>query len=50
MDENYWTMECKCGEKNCREVVKDFKHLPSKIQKKYLDMNIVQKFIAQQYN
>ena len=45
MNEDNWTMRCKCGKKNCRKIVKDFKYLPKKIQKKYLKLGIVQKFI-----
>lgn len=47
MDEDYWTMECKCGEKNCRKVIKDFKHLPKETQIRYLKLGIVQRFIAE---
>lgn len=49
MDEDYWTMECGCGEPNCRGIIKDFKYLPEKLRKKYLKLGIVQKFIAEQY-
>lgn len=49
MDEDHWIMQCKCGEANCRKVIKDFKYLPFQVKKKYLDLNIVQKFIAVQY-
>jgi len=45
MDEDYWTLICKCGQKNCRRVIKDFKYLPEKLQEKYYDLNIVQPFI-----
>lgn len=48
-DENYFTMECKCGNPLCREVVGDFKNLPSDLQQKYLDLGVVPKFIAEQY-
>ncbi|HAL50200.1 MAG: Nuclear protein SET [Candidatus Uhrbacteria bacterium GW2011_GWD1_41_16] len=46
MDEDNWTLECKCGSPNCRHIIGDFRHLPLDIQKKYLDLNIVQSFIA----
>lgn len=49
MDEDYWVMQCGCGSTNCRKVIKDFKYLPSHIKRKYLELNIVQKFIAVQY-
>ena len=49
MDEDYWTMHCKCGNENCRKLIKDFRHLPPQIKQKYLELNLVQKFIAVQY-
>ncbi|MFA4953537.1 MAG: SET domain-containing protein [Candidatus Pacearchaeota archaeon] len=45
MDEDDWTMKCNCGDKNCREIIKDFKHLPKFIQKKYLELGIVPDYI-----
>ncbi len=50
MDEDCWTMKCKCGSKKCRGIVKDFKYLPKDLQKKYLDLDIVQKFIVKKYH
>lgn len=44
MDENFWEMNCTCGEKNCRQKIRDFKYLPKNIQKKYADLNIVPKY------
>lgn len=49
MDEDHWVMQCKCGEANCRKVIKDFKYLPLPVKQKYFKLNIVQKFIAIQY-
>lgn len=46
MDEDRWTMQCGCGEESCRRVIKDFKYLPPELRQKYLDLNIVQNFIA----
>lgn len=46
MLERHWTMECGCGEKNCRRIVTDFDLLPQKLQSKYLDLQIVFPFIA----
>ena len=48
MDEDYWTLECTCGNQNCRGVVKDFKCLAPDLQRHYLRLGIVQNFIAQQ--
>ena len=45
MDEDDWEMVCKCGSKNCRKRVKDFKYLPKRIQKKYIKLGVVTKYI-----
>ncbi len=45
MDEDNWTLNCVCGELNCRKVIGDFKNLPLGLQKKYCELNIVQSFI-----
>lgn len=49
MDENFWTLDCLCGESGCREKITDFRFLPSDIRFKYLQLNIVQGFIASNY-
>jgi hypothetical protein len=49
MVEDHWVMQCRCGNANCRNIIKDFKHLPSQVKQKYLDLNLVQKFITIQY-
>ncbi len=49
MDEDDWTMKCKCHKKNCRKIIKDFKYLPKSTQSKYLKLGIVQNFIAGKY-
>jgi SET domain-containing protein len=46
MSEGNWTMECRCGVPNCRSVIRDFGELPSDLQRRYLDLNIVQSFIV----
>lgn len=46
MLERHWTMECSCGEKNCRKLITDFDLLPKQLQEKYLQMNIALPFIA----
>lgn len=46
MLERFWVMECRCGEKNCREVVRDFDMLPEETQRKYLARGIVLPFIV----
>jgi hypothetical protein len=50
MLERHWTLQCACGEKNCRKVITDFDLLPQKIQSRYLQLNIVFPFILQFIN
>ncbi len=40
-----WQMECNCGSKNCRKIIKGFHSLPKNTQKKYLDLNMVPDYI-----
>lgn len=46
MDEKLWTMKCFCKQKNCRKIIKDFIYLPKRLQKKYLQLGIVPKYIT----
>ena len=46
MLERQWTMQCNCGEKNCRKIITDFDLLPHSVQEKYLQQNIVFSFIV----
>jgi hypothetical protein len=46
MSEDNWTMECRCGAPNCRGIIRDFGELPVDLQRRYLDMRIVQSFIV----
>ncbi len=46
MDEDCWEMECLCGDKSCRGKVRDFKHLPADLKKKYIDLDIVMPYIV----
>jgi uncharacterized protein len=48
MYERHWTMQCYCGNKNCRRVIEDFDLLPEALQQKYLGMYIVMPFIVKQ--
>ena len=34
MGDGSWTLECSCGELNCRGIIKDFKELPEEIKEK----------------
>lgn len=49
MDEDERELDCQCGSKNCRKKVKDFKYLPEKIQKKYINLWIVPGYIFKKY-
>lgn len=49
MDEDYWTMPCRCGDPGCRGVVTDFKDLPGALRNYYLSIGVVQPFIATQF-
>ena len=44
-----WTMTCECGNENCRHTIGNFQNLPLDVQKKYLELNIVQSFIRKNY-
>jgi len=50
MDEGFWEMECLCGEKNCRGIIRDFRHLPIPLQKKYRLLGIVPDFILKTFS
>lgn len=46
MDEDFWTLECCCGAPGCRGRVTDFRDLPATLRRRYLEMGVVQGFIA----
>jgi hypothetical protein len=46
MDEKSFTMACRCGAPECRQVVTDFAELPAGIQQYYLSRGLVMGFIA----
>lgn len=48
MSENNWTMRCRCGAPTCRGVIRDFGELPLELQRRYLDLGIVQSFIVRE--
>jgi len=50
MDEDFWTMDCCCGEENCRGVISDFKDLPPLVRANYLKLGVVQGFIARKFH
>ena len=46
MQEDSWTMACRCGKQDCRGNITDFRLLPKALQERYLALGIVQKFIS----
>ncbi len=46
MLERNWTMKCRCGEPNCRNIIDDFDRLPRSVRDFYLDRQVVQDFIV----
>lgn len=49
MDEDFWTLSCRCGSGACRGLVTDFRHLPEEVRNMYLDLGVVQRFIKRQF-
>ncbi len=49
MDENFWTMRCRCGVPGCRGTIGDFQALPPEVRRRYLDLGVVPRFIAWRY-
>ncbi len=45
MDEDDWELECRCGSKNCRKIIRDFKYLPRNVQNRYIRLGIVPSYI-----
>ncbi len=45
MAEDYWEMNCRCGSKNCRGKIRDFKYLPPALQEKYIRLGVVPEFV-----
>jgi hypothetical protein len=41
MDEDDFEMTCHCAQPGCRGIIRDFKHLPGALKKKYLALGIV---------
>ncbi|MFA5857067.1 MAG: SET domain-containing protein-lysine N-methyltransferase [Candidatus Pacearchaeota archaeon] len=44
-----WTCKCKCGSKNCRGLIDQFRLLPKNIQNFYLKNNYTPDFILRKY-
>ena len=47
MEERSFTMRCRCGAPNCRQVITDFSELPVELQHRYLSQGLVMNFIAE---
>ena len=45
MDEDDFEMDCYCGSRNCRKRIRDFKYLPKTIQQRYIDFDVVPKYV-----
>lgn len=45
MLDDEWFMECKCGAKNCRRVILEYKQLPADIRQRYEWMKIVPDYV-----
>lgn len=43
--DDIWQMECNCGEKSCRGIIKKFKSLSLKLKKRYINEKIVPDYI-----
>ncbi len=46
-DDPYWKMKCRCGNKNCRKIIRSIRFLPKKLFKKYY--NYTPKFLKNSY-
>ena len=44
MDEDDFEMDCHCGTPSCRKRVRDFKHLPAELKRKYSELGVVPKY------
>lgn len=45
-DDDIWEMNCNCGEKECRSIIKNFGALSKKLKEKYLSLGIVPDYIC----
>jgi SET domain len=44
MDEDDFEMPCRCGAAACRKIIRDFKHLPADLKRRYAALGIVPKY------
>jgi hypothetical protein len=45
MEEESFTMDCRCGSPICRKIIRDFSTLPLELQTKYTSLGVVMSFI-----
>jgi|SRR3989344_497390 len=45
MDEDMWTMECRCGSTGCRGKIRDFKYVPVDVRTRYIRMEVVPEWL-----
>lgn len=48
IDDDPWTLACRCGHASCRGTVGEFQHLPAEQRHRYLRLGVVQTYIARQ--
>lgn len=46
-EDDIWEMNCHCGEKNCRSIIRNFGALNKELKEKYLNLGIVPDYISQ---
>ncbi|HSV15089.1 MAG TPA: SET domain-containing protein-lysine N-methyltransferase [Tepidisphaeraceae bacterium] len=44
MDEDDFEFDCLCGSPNCRRRIRDFKHLPAEVQRRYVELGVVPEY------
>jgi uncharacterized protein len=46
MDEDDFEFDCLCGSPTCRGRIRDFKHLPAELKRKYLALGVVPEYLS----
>lgn len=47
MDEDFWTLDCRCGAPTCRGRVTDFHWLPEAVKARYRDLGVVPRWLRE---
>jgi len=50
VDEDHWSMECRCKSRQCRGIIADFKCISPALRNMYISLGIVQSFIVSQFS